>query len=99
MQNMDFDRGVLASFHRGPKGDAGATIANIYLGEMSDNRTKISYVLGRYPAKFDESGELVDPGTGFMYETGDHVYVSFSFTWKAFFHMACGSFLAPGKAQ
>lgn len=53
-------------------------LANIYLSEVSSNRAKISCILGRYPAKFSDAGHVVDPGTGFLYEVGDCVYVSLS---------------------
>ncbi|KAK6107871.1 hypothetical protein QQG55_29920 [Brugia pahangi] len=50
-------------------------LANVYLSEVSSNRAKISCILGRYPAKFNDSGHVVDPGTGYLYEVGDCVYL------------------------
>ncbi|KAM3718005.1 Gypsy retrotransposon integrase-like protein [Dirofilaria immitis] len=49
-------------------------LANVYLSEVSSNRAKISCVLGRYPAKFNDAGHVIDPGTGYLYEVGDCVY-------------------------
>lgn len=61
-------------------------LANVYLNEMSGNRAKISCILGRYPAKFDEEGRIVDPGTGYLYDVGDCVYVRIfkNLLWKFF---------------
>ncbi|CAG9531603.1 unnamed protein product [Cercopithifilaria johnstoni] len=50
-------------------------LANVYLSEISSNRAKISCILGRYPAKFNDAGHVVDPGTGYLYEVGDCVYL------------------------
>lgn len=76
-KDMGFDKGVLTTAPKKVRRpDPGATLANIYLGEMSENRGKISFVMGKYPVKYDEQGRVVDPGTGFLYEIGDHVYVS-----------------------
>uniref|UniRef100_A0A8R1XY72 Integrase catalytic domain-containing protein n=1 Tax=Onchocerca volvulus TaxID=6282 RepID=A0A8R1XY72_ONCVO len=50
-------------------------LANVYLSEVSSNRAKISCVLGRYPAKFNDTGHVIDPGTGYLYEVGDCVYL------------------------
>ncbi|EJD75514.1 hypothetical protein, variant [Loa loa] len=50
-------------------------LASVYLSEVSSNRAKISCILGRYPAKFNDAGHVVDPGTGYLYEVGDCVYL------------------------
>lgn len=57
--------------------EAEERLANVYLSEISSNRAKISCILGRYPAKFNDAGRVVDPGTGYLFEVGDCVYVSF----------------------
>uniref|UniRef100_A0A914ZKT3 Integrase catalytic domain-containing protein n=5 Tax=Parascaris univalens TaxID=6257 RepID=A0A914ZKT3_PARUN len=84
--DMGFDKGVISpATKKTRRPDPGATLANIYLGEMSENRGKISFVMGKYPVKYDEQGRVVDPGTGFMYEIGDHVYMR-NITHRDFFH-------------
>ncbi|KAL3985129.1 hypothetical protein ACH3XW_37345 [Acanthocheilonema viteae] len=50
-------------------------LASVYLSEVSSNRAKISCILGRYPAKFNDAGHVIDPGTGYLYEVGDCVYL------------------------
>ncbi|VDN07052.1 unnamed protein product [Thelazia callipaeda] len=50
-------------------------LATVYLSEMSNNRAKISCILGRYPAKFNDEGQVIDPGTGYLYDVGDCVYL------------------------
>ncbi|VDM36899.1 unnamed protein product [Toxocara canis] len=73
--DMHLDKGMLTpSSKKVHKPDPGATLANIYLGEMSENRGKISFVMGKYPVKYDDQGRIADPGTGYIYEIGDHVY-------------------------
>ncbi|MCP9259710.1 BMA-ZTF-18 [Dirofilaria immitis] len=52
-------------------------LANVYLSEVSSNRAKISCVLGRYPAKFNEAGHVIDPGTGYLYEVASIVEVDY----------------------
>lgn len=59
-----------------------------FLGEVARNRSKISCMLGRFPVKYDRDEEVVDPGTGFLFEVGDYVYVrSFSFASLANAHL------------
>ncbi|VDK48114.1 unnamed protein product [Anisakis simplex] len=82
------DKSTLAQqqqFKKVPKPDPGATLANIYLGEMAENRGKISFVMGKYPPKYDENGRITDPGTGYIYEIGDHVYMR-NVIHRDFFH-------------
>ncbi|VDK85625.1 unnamed protein product [Litomosoides sigmodontis] len=55
--------------------EAEERLASVYLSEISSNRAKISCILGRYPAKFNDRGHVVDPGTGYLFEVGDCVYL------------------------
>ncbi|MFH4979855.1 hypothetical protein AB6A40_006564 [Gnathostoma spinigerum] len=44
-------------------------------GELSENRAKIALATPQSQAKYNEHGQLIDPGTGYLFDAGDHVYM------------------------